>query len=141
MVIYLGAGLVVVVAFSILFYKIESESIKDNTFAKICMFAMKISASAIDAQMNGTKFEIPKIKEYEYLLLKQDGKVIEGSIDDSINLNQEEYIKGGCAYYVDKSVRGHMGIDMIIVRDCSFYKKIAKSKEVVTVVAVVAYGF
>jgi len=141
MAIYLGAGFTVVVAFSTLFYRIESESIKDNSFAKIRMFAMNISASAIDAQMHGAKFEIPKRKDYEYLLLKQNGEIVGGNISDNVDISKDEYVKNGCAYYVDRSVRGHMGIDYIVVRDCTFHQKIVQSGKNVAIIAVIAYGF
>ncbi|WOE70798.1 HAMP domain-containing sensor histidine kinase [Hydrogenimonas thermophila] len=141
MAIYLGTGFIVVVAFSTLFYKIESESIKDNSFAKIRMFAMNISASAIDAQMHGAKFEIPKRKDYEYLLLKQNGEIVGGNISDNVDISKDEYVKNGCAYYIDRSVRGHLGIDYIVVRDCTLQQKIVQSGKNVAIIAVIAYGF
>ncbi|SFP87710.1 sensor histidine kinase [Hydrogenimonas thermophila] len=141
MAIYLGTGFIVVVAFSTLFYRIESESIKDNSFAKIRMFAMNISASAIDAQMHGAKFEIPKRKDYEYLLLKQNGEVVGGNISDNVDISKDEYVKNGCAYYIDRSVRGHLGIDYIVVRDCTLQQKIVQSGKNVAIIAVIAYGF
>ncbi len=141
MAIYLGAVLVVVLAFSALFYKIDSESIKERIFSNLRMVAMKISASAVDAQMQGKKFEIPSSIGCDYLLLDKNRKVLEGCIHETVDLEKEEYIKDGCAYYIDRSARGHLGIDYIVVRDCSLEKKIEGCGQNVTLAAVGAFGF
>jgi len=117
MAIYLGAVLVVVLAFSALFYKIDSESIKERIFSGLRMVAMKISASAVDAQMQGERFEIPSSIGCDYLLFDKNRNVLEGCIHESVDLEKEEYIKDGCAYRIDRSARGHLGIDYIVVRD------------------------
>jgi two-component system OmpR family sensor kinase len=141
MAIYLGAGFIVVTAFSTLFYRIEFESIKDSSLSKARMFAMDISAVAIDAQMRGLKFEIPKSEDYEYLLLKQNREIVAGDIEDRVDISKDEYVKDGCAYYIDRSVRGHMGIDFVVVRDCTLQQKIEQSRKRVIVIAIIAYGF
>ena len=69
MAVYLGAGLLVVAAFSFLFYRIEAESIRDRTFAELRMVAMRISALAVDAQMRGTAFSVPEDIGCDYSLL------------------------------------------------------------------------
>ena len=141
MAIYLGAGFIVVTAFSTLFYRIEFESIKDSSLSKARMFAMDISAVAIDAQMRGLKFEIPKSEDYEYLLLKQNREIVAGDIEDRVDISKDEYVKDGCAYYIDRSVRGHMGIDFVVVRDCTLQQKIEQNRKRVIVIAIIAYGF
>ncbi len=141
MSIYLGAVFIVVLAFSTLFYRIDYESIKERIFSKLRMVAMQISTSAVDAQMRGKAFEIPSAIGCDYLLLDRNGKVFDGCIVENVDLKSEEYVKNGCAYYVDRSARGHLGIDYIVVRDCSLDEYIDKSRRNVIFAAVGAFGF
>ncbi|BDY13712.1 sensor histidine kinase [Hydrogenimonas cancrithermarum] len=141
MAIYLGASFLVVTAFSILFYQIDSKSIKERVFSHLRMEAMQISASAVDAQMRGTPFEIPQSVGCEYRLIGHDGRAIGGCIAESVDLSRDRYVEDGCAYYIDRSVRGHMGIDAIVVRDCSLHRQMLRCSRNVTMMAVMAYGF
>ncbi len=141
MAIYLGAVLIVVLAFSILFYRIDSESIKERVFSKLRMVAMQIAASAVDAQMRGKPFEIPDSVGCDYLLIDQNGKIIDGCIPEKVDLSREEYLENGCAYYVDRSARGHLGIAYVVVRDCSLSRQIAECGRNVTGAAVAASLF
>ncbi len=141
MAIYLGAVLLVLSTFSALFYKIDSESIKERVYSNLRMTAMKISASAVDAQMQGKEFKIPSSIGCDYLLLDKDGKVLKGCITEKIDLSKEEYEKSGCAYYIDRSARGHLGIEYIVARDCSLKGEIALSLKRVLMAAAAAFGF
>ena len=141
MAIYLGAVLLVLSIFSILFYKIDSESIKERIYSNLRMTAMQISASAVDAQMQGKEFKIPSSIGCDYLLLVKDGKVLQGCITEKIDLSKEGYVQNGCAYYVDRSARGHLGIEYIVVRDCSLKGEIALSLKRVLMAAAAAFGF
>ncbi len=141
MAIYLGAVLVVVLAFSILFYRIESESIKERVFSHLRMIAMQIAASAVDAQMQGVAFKIPDSIGCDYLLIDENGKVTGGCIAEKVDLSEEEYIKEGCAYYIDRSARGHLGISYVVVRECSLNDRLLKSARDVAIAAVSASLF
>ncbi|MCF6201947.1 MAG: HAMP domain-containing histidine kinase [Hydrogenimonas sp.] len=141
MAIYVGAVFVVVLSFSYLFYKIESESIRESIFSNLRMVAMKISASAVDAQMEGKEFKIPSEIGCDYLLLNKERRVIKGCISERVDLDREEYTKSGCAYYIDRSARGHLGIDYIVVRDCSFKERITNSAKRVLLAAISAFSF
>jgi len=141
MAIYLGTSFIIVTAFSILFYRMNSESVKERIFSQLRMEAMKISAVAIDAQMRGIPFKIPQSVGCDYQLLNRDGKIIGGCIKDSVKSQEHEFIKDGCAYYIDKSVRGHMGIDAIVVRDCSLQQQIDQFGRDIVMMAVLAYTF
>lgn len=125
MAIYLGAGFLVVTGFSWLIYRIEAESIHDHTLSRLRMKAMHIAASAVDAQMRGHPFKIPESIGCDYLLVGIDGKPKQGCISEKVDLEKEFTIKRGCAYYVDRSVRGHLGIEAVVVRDCAYGSHIA----------------
>lgn len=141
MAVYLGAGLFVVVAFSLLFYRIDSESIRERTLSSLRMAAMKISASAVAAQMRGTPFEIPDTLRCEYLLLDVSKKPIAGCLSGPLDLEKEFYVKEGCAYYVDRSAHGHLRIEYIVLRDCTYGKKIENCAIRVMMMGLVAYLF
>ena len=141
MAVYLGAGLFVVVAFSLLFYRIDSESIRARTLSTLRMTAMKISASAVAAQMRGAPFEIPDTLGCEYLLLNISKKPIEGCLSGPLDLQKEFYVKEGCAYYVDRSAHGHLQIEYIVLRDCTYGKKIEKCALRVMMMGLAAYLF
>ncbi len=141
MAIYLGAVLIVVLAFSILFYRIDSESIKERLFSKLRMVAMQIAASAVDAQMQGHPFKIPDSIGCDYLLADKEGRIIDGCIGEGVDLEREEYLKDGCTYYVDRSARGHLGIAYVVVRDCSLEEQLVRSGRNVTAAAVAASLF
>ncbi|WP_457595084.1 sensor histidine kinase [Hydrogenimonas sp.] len=141
MAIYLGAVLLVVLAFSALFYKIDSESIRERIFSQLRMTAMQIAASAVDAQMRGKRFTIPPEVGCDYLLLGPQGRRIDGCIAERVDLTREAYTENGCAYYVDRSARGHLGIDYIVVRDCSLRERIAACAKNVILSALAAFGF
>ncbi len=118
--IYLGAGLLVVAGFSWLIYRIEAESIRDHTLSTLRMKAMQIAASAVDAQMRGRPFKIPESIGCDYLLVGIDGKPKQRCMEEKVVLDKEFTIERGCAYYVDRSVRGHLGIQAVVVRDCTY---------------------
>ena len=139
--IYLGAGLLVVAGFSWLIYRIDTESIRDHTMSQLRMTAMTIAASAVDAQMRGTPFAIPESVGCDYLLIGTDRKPKQGCILEPVDLNEEFTIRGGCAYYVDRSVRGHLGIEAVVVRDCSYGERVAASARRVALTALAVYGF
>ena len=139
--IYLGAGLLVVAGFSWLVYRIDSESIRDRVLSNLRMTAMTIAASAVDAQMRGTPFKIPESIGCDYLLVGSDGKPKQGCIAEAVDLNKEFMIRDGCAYYVDRSVRGHLGIEAVVVRDCTYGAQIAACGRRVVLTALVVYGF
>lgn len=140
-VVYLGAGLLVVAAMSFLFYRIDTESIRDRTFADLRMFATQIATSAVDAQMRGTPFKVPDTIGCDYLLLDGRNRPIEGCLTERMDLTRDFYIENGCAYYVDRSAHGHLNIAYIIVRDCRYGEKIAACAERVAMMGLLAYGF
>ncbi len=141
MAIYLGAVLLVVLAFSLLFYRIDSESVKERIFSHLRMTAMQIAASAVDAQMQGKRFTIPEGVGCDYLLLDTAGRRIDGCIAERVDPKKEAYTQDGCAYYVDRSARGHLGIGYIVVRDCSLSERIALCRRSVVLSALAAFGF
>jgi len=141
MAIYLGTSFLVVTAFSILFYRIDSESIKDRVFNRLHMEAMQISASAADAQMNASFFKILESIGFEYQLIDNNGNIIGGQITEPVDLGRNEYMENGCAYSIDRSIRDHMGIDVIALRDCSLGLQIVKCAHTVTIIAIITYGF
>ena len=137
--IYLGAGFLVVAGFSWLIYRIDSESIRDHFLSSLRMKAMQIAASAVDAQMQGTPFKIPESIGCDYLLVGIGGKPKEGCITAKVDLDREFTIRDSCAYYVDRSVRGHLGIQAVVVRDCTYGRQIATSARRVLVTALAVY--
>ena len=141
MAVYLGAGLFVVVIFSLLFYRIDSESIRDRTLSNLRMYAMKISASAIATQMQGKPFHIPASVGCDYLLLDASKKPIGGCIIEPVDLEREFYVRNGCAYYVDRSAHGHMKIEYIVLRDCSYAEKLRNCAVRVILMATASYIF
>ncbi|WP_201352747.1 sensor histidine kinase [Hydrogenimonas urashimensis] len=141
MSVYLGAGLVIVVTFSFLFYRIDSESIRDRTLSGLRMTAMTISASAVAAQMQGKPFKIPETSCCEYLLLDGSKKPIVGSLSEPFDLKREFYVQNGCAHYIDRSAHGHMNIEYIVLRDCTYGEKIRNCALRVIVMGLAAYLF
>ena len=141
MAIYLAAGFLVVAAFSMLFYRLDSRSIEERIFSALRLKAMKISASAVDAQMRGTRFEIPKDVGCEYQLIGRGGKIVGGCIKERADIARNSYVQNGCAWVVDRSARGHMGIEAVAVRDCSLRREIVRCGRDVATMAVTAYGF
>ena len=141
MAVYLGAGLLVVAVLSYLFYRIEREAIRDRIFAGLRMDAMAIAASAVEAQMRQTPFRVPETLGCDYLLLGPDGKRVGGCLKGPVARERESYIQNGCAYVVDRSAHGHLGIDAVVVRDCRYAAKIRQSAFRVTAVGVGAYLF
>ncbi len=141
MAVYLGAGLLIVVTFSLLFYRIDSESIRDRTLSNLRMTAMKISASAVEAQMQGKPFNIPKSVGCDYLLLDASKKPIAGCITEPLDLTREFYVRNGCAYYVDRTAHGHMKIEYVVLRECSYAEKLRNCAVRVIVMGMAAYLF
>ena len=141
MAVYLGAGLVVVVLFSILFYRIDTESIKDATFAHLRMEAMRIASSAIDAQMKGTPFKVPDEVGCDYLLIDRQGRRIGGCIVQVPAMPTDERIVDGCAWYRYAGAHGHMGIATILLKDCSYGERIRACGWRVAWMAMASYGF
>ena len=122
--VYLGAVLLVVAGFSLLFYKIETKSIKDSVFNKLRVESFDIASSAIDAQMEGKPFEIPD--GVKYSLYDKDKKIIKTNIKTKIKLKNDFFIQDGCAYYVDRGAKGHLGISYILTMDCNYQKTLDK---------------
>ncbi len=141
MAVYLGAGLAIVITFSLLFYRIDSQSIRDRTLSNLRMTAMKISSSAVAAQMQGTPFTIPESIGCDYLLLDASKKPIEGCITEPLDLEKEFDVRNGCAYYVDRTAHGHMKIEYIVLRDCSYAQKLRHCAVRVIAMGTVAYIF
>ena len=141
MAVYLGAGLLAVAALSYLFFRIESEAIYDRTVAKLRMEAMAIAASAVQAQMRGTPFAVPEKLGCDYLLLDAKGKRVGGCLRGAVETKRESYVKAGCAYVIDRSAHGHLGIDAVVVRDCGYGERVRRSALRVAAMGAAAYAF
>ncbi|BCD62301.1 two-component system, OmpR family, sensor kinase [Nitratiruptor sp. YY08-26] len=78
--------------------------------------------------MEGKKFVIPQ--GINFLLLDKKQKFIKGNFHEKISLDKSLSFKNDCIYYVDKSAKGHLGIEYIVVKECGIntkYRKILKN--------------
>ena len=119
--IYITATFLVISTLSYLQYRIKLESLKEHILSHLRLQAFQIVSSAIDAQMKGTKFRLPKNVSFE--LLDSTQNYIKGDFKEKVDIEKEYDYKNGCLYYIDKSAKGHMGIAYVVVRDCSFQEK------------------
>lgn len=121
LVIYFGAITITIIGFTSLLYKMEIKNLQERFATKLHNQATTIAFRAIDAQMIHKPFFIDK--EVAYLLLDSNNHPIKGTFKLPQNIEQEFTIIDGCAYYVEKGAKGHLGIDTIIVRDCSYKRE------------------
>ncbi|BAF70010.1 sensor histidine kinase [Nitratiruptor sp. SB155-2] len=126
--IYIIAVGLVIISFAYLQYNIKKESLKDKIVTKLQREAFTIASNAIDAQMQGKTFTIPQ--NIDFLLLDKNKKFINGDFKEEIPLEHSIYQNDDCIYYIDKSAKGHLGIEYIIVKECGIsakYQKILKN--------------
>ena len=121
LLIYFAAISLTVIGFATLLYDMELKNLQERLAAKLHDQATAIAFRAIDAQMMHKPFFIdPNVS---YRLLDSDGHLIRGNFSENISTKAGFFIQNECAYYVSKASRGHLGIDTIIVRDCSYGEK------------------
>ncbi|BCD60386.1 MULTISPECIES: HAMP domain-containing sensor histidine kinase [unclassified Nitratiruptor] len=121
---YIIAVGIVITSFAYLQYNIKKESLKDKIVAKLQKEAFDIASSAIDAQMQGKRFATPK--GVDFLLLDKNKKFIKGTFKEKIPLDHPLYHSNDCIYYIDKSAKGHLGIEYIVVKECGIHAKYQK---------------
>ncbi|BCD68174.1 HAMP domain-containing sensor histidine kinase [Nitratiruptor sp. YY09-18] len=121
---YIIAVGIVITSFAYLQYNIKKESLKDKIVAKLQKEAFDIASSAIDAQMEGKRFVTPK--GVDFLLLDKNKKFIKGTFEEKILLDHPLYHSNDCIYYIDKSAKGHLGIEYIVVKECGIHAKYQK---------------
>ncbi len=121
--IYLFAAFLTVGAFSYLYYAIKSEQLLDETYHKLREEAFLLSSSIIDAQMRGIPFTFPNRSDVAFF--DKRGRLIAGAPLRKKG-NKEFFVKDGSAYYLDRSSRGHLGVEYIIVRDDTFGKRLSR---------------
>ncbi len=119
--VYVIASFLVVGSYTYIYYTNQKKSLYNKIFNELRICAMKISSSAVDAQMFNKPFKIPKGVKYQ--LFDKNRHLIEGNFKTKVNLDKEFYIdKGNSAVFVDKSARGHLGIHYIAVCEANFKK-------------------
>ena len=121
LVVYFAAITLTVMGFATLLYDMELKNLQARLAAKLHDQATAIAFRAIDAQMMHKPFFIDPHVSYQ--LLDSDGHLIRGNFRENISPKTGFFIQNECAYYVSKAARGHLGIDTIIVRDCTYGKK------------------
>ena len=118
LLVYFAAATLTIASFTLLLYKMEIQKLQEHLSAKLHTQATTIAFHAIDAQMLGKPFFIDA--KTQYLLFDPQGRIVRSNFTAKIPLREGFFIQNGCAYYASKAARGHMGIDTIIVRDCSY---------------------
>ncbi len=121
LLIYFGAITLTITGFATLLYRMEIKNLQEKFISKLHTQATTIAFRAIDAQMMQKPFFIDK--NVEYILLDKNNKVLDASFKLTKKLHQSFEIIDKCAYYSEKGAKGHLGIDTIIVRDCSYKEK------------------
>ncbi|WP_457597728.1 sensor histidine kinase [Hydrogenimonas sp.] len=146
MVVYLGAGFVVVATFSWLFYAIDAEALRDRVLSQLRTKATEIAATAVRAQMEGAPFTLPETKDRDTLLLDDAGRRVGGAMALSparmADAKSKEWFESaGCLYLVDRSAHGHLGIASILLRDCGYGAALHRIGMKVAAIAAAAYLF
>lgn len=119
--VYFAAISLTVIGFATLLYDMELKNLQERLAAKLHAQATTIAFRAIDAQMMHKSFFIDP--HVSYRLHDSDGHLIRGNFRENVSSKAGFFIQNECAYYVSKAARSHLGIDTIIVRDCSYGEK------------------
>jgi len=118
LLVYFAATILTIAAFTLLLYKMEVQKLQEYTTTKLHDQATTIAFRAIDAQMLGKSFFIDT--KTQYRLIDSQGNILQDNFSTQIPRRIGFFIQNGCAYYTSKAAKGHLGIDTIIVRDCSY---------------------
>ena len=119
--VYTIALIAIIALVLTLYTQIKIEALRDRVFHELRSQAFAIASRAIEAQMMGKSFKLPK--NIDYQLLNKDGQVIAKNFDEKLPLHQEFFTKNGVAYYIDRGAHGHLGIEYIVLKDREFGRK------------------
>ena len=118
LLVYFAATILTIAAFTLLLYKMEVQKLQEYTTTKLHDQATTIAFRAIDAQMLGKSFFIDT--KTQYRLIDSQGNILQDNFSMQIPRHIGFFIQNGCAYYTSKAAKGHLRIDTIVVRDCSY---------------------
>jgi len=110
-ILYFGTTFILLSIIFIISYRLEIDTQKDLTLAKMKNFSFKISSNIILSQMNGKRLDYHQFQSsrYRFALFDKEGKKVYG--DDIEDKNLILY---------DKTPLGHLGIWSIKVADTNF---------------------
>jgi len=140
--LYLGSLFVLFAIIAYLFYTLEYSFYQDKTKYQMQMKASSMSSKIIHAHMGGKALSLEKLSKespFDIGFYDKNKKPIVDISDNKIDFQKVFYENQKQLILVDKSAFGHLGVVYTVIKEHTFFQKIAEIKNRIIISLLVVY--
>lgn len=142
--LYLGSSFIFMLFVAFFYYQNEKTLYVDLVKSNMQNITAKASNEVIVAHMMGLIFDKNKYldsTEYQISFYDRNKKLIFGNLKDEIDFDKKFILDDRFLTIVDNSTVGHLGIEYIVLKDITLYKKIDELRYTIVGIFLLFYFF
>ena len=142
--LYLGSSFIFMLFVAFFYYQNEKTLYVDLVKSNMQNITAKASNEVIVAHMMGLIFDKNKYldsTEYQISFYDRNKKLIFGNLKDEIDFDKKFILDDKFLTIVDNSTVGHLGIEYIVLKDITLYKKIDELRYTIVGIFLLFYFF